>query len=162
MKQFMLILTLLLAVPGICLAHSTQGKVKVPLTKQALGIDDIAYYTERFITREKYKDAYEISRNRFYLKDFKTIEQENNTAEVFFTVMDMKEKERMFDDSMIFKMTDDGRWINTEAPEDEIYTYVDKKGFMQKYGVPAGLIGLAVYGVGSFAWRSIKRRRATA
>lgn len=159
MKRLVLIFMLITIVPEFSPAHSTKGKTKVPLTKETLNIDDVAYYTESFVTRKKYKEKFEKSGNRFYVYEFKELKQDHDRAEVFFRVMDMKEKDRIFDDSMVFSQNRDGVWRNIEAPEDKVYTYVTDKGVMRKYIVPVSLACLVLYGLGSSLYRYVRDRK---
>ena len=160
MKHVLLIMMLCLVTPGLAIAHSTKGKTKVPLTKNVLGVDDVAYYMERYVTKTKYKDRFKISKNRFYVRKFNEIKQDGKTAEVFFTVLDMKEKDGFFDDSMVFKRDNNGGWINMEAPNDEVYTYIGTKVYYaKKYGVGVSLGGLALCGLGGFFFRFAKKRK---
>lgn len=47
-------------------AHSTKGRVKVPLNKDKLTINDIAYFAESYVHRHLYNDKYKKTKKRFY------------------------------------------------------------------------------------------------
>ena len=160
MKRIIWIMLLCLVIPGLATAHSTKGKIKVPLAKKVLGVDDVAYYIERYVNKTKYKDRFKISKNRFFVWEFYNIRQDENFAEVFFKVSDQKKKDGMFDDFMVFKRNENGGWINTEAPEDKVYTYISKKAYyVEKYGFPASMLVVALSGIVVLAFHFTRKRK---
>ena len=130
-------------------AHSTKGRIKILLGKDVIAVDDMAYYIEPYVHRKKYKGKYKKSKNRFYVKDFIKVEQKEESADVFFTVLDVKEN-RTFEDSMAFARNRDGTWshIDEEGTKiAQVYTYVDKKGYYyKKYVFPGSCAGIVLAG----------------
>jgi hypothetical protein len=138
-------------------AHSTAGRIRVLLEKEKPEVDDLAYFVEAYVNKEKYRHQYKRFKNRFAVKDFNRIEQAGNRAEIFFTVLDFKEKNRTFPDSMIFERERDGRWIYMEKASAGIpvYTYVNKKRYyIEKYSVVFGPIIVVIVSV---AWIFVRR-----
>ena len=130
-------------------AHSTKGRIKIFLKKNIITVDDMAYYIEPYVHRKKYKGKYKKSKNRFYVRDFIKVEQKNGSADVFFTVLDVKEN-RTFEDSMAFTRNRDGTWLHIDEEGTKIaqvYTYVDKKGYYyKKYVLPGSCAGIVLAG----------------
>ena len=140
MKKSILLLLALMFLFGTVTAadaHSTKGRKKVFLKKDIITTDDMAYYIESYIHRKKYKHLYKESENRFYIKDFLEVKQKDGTAEVFFTVLDVKNN-RVFGDFMSFKKGNDGIWLHVDTNNNtkKVYTYVSKKGYYAKYMEP--------------------------
>jgi hypothetical protein len=134
--------------------------VKIPLTKETLTADDLAYYTEYYVHKEKYKDHYEHNKNRFYVKMFQSVKQSGGKAEVFFTVLDFRKKSD-FDDSMTFVRNRDGLWSHVDDGGKEIaavYTYVPKFAYYSgKYAWSGFGAGLILFG-GLLAFRRLRKR----
>jgi hypothetical protein len=128
------------------LAHSTKGRIKIPLKKASIMIDDIAYFAESYVHRQLYKNWFEKSKRRFYVRDFIAVEQNGDRAKVRFTVLDNKEKST-FEDKMVIERDKDGIWYF--RPKDggervEIYTYVRKWGYYYNtYVLPISIVGIA-------------------
>lgn len=145
-KIVMLCLGLILGFQAQAQAHSTKGRIKIPLEKQILEIDDIAYFFESYVHRELYRDKYEKPDKRFYVNQFLEIKQQGNQARVLFRTLDFKEKTK-FDDQVTLHRLDSGSWV-LKVPgkaDVEIYTYVKKFGYYyKKYVVPVCLAGLAL------------------
>ncbi len=143
-------------------AHSTKGRMKILLEKDVITVDDMAYYIEPYVHRKKYKGEYEKSKNRFYVKDFIKVEQKDGSADVFFTVLDVKEN-RNFGDSMAFARNRDGTWshIDEEGTKiAQVYTYVDKKGYYyKKYVLPGSCAGIVLAGGVLIFFRIRKRSK---
>jgi hypothetical protein len=155
------LMPLVLAAPS--LAHSTKGRIRIPLEKVALTIDDVAYFCESYVHREFYRDRFEPNQRRFYVKAFMRIDQEGPVATVHFLTLDVKEK-RDFPDQMQIRRGADGVWTYTPAAGGEpvpLYTYVTKWGhYYQTYILPLSAAGIvlaaAVFGLLRFGRR---RRR---
>jgi hypothetical protein len=129
-------------------AHSTAGRIKVPLEKERLEVDDLAYFVEPYVNQEKYRDQYERFKNRFAVKEFDRVVQHGSRAEVFFTVLDFKEKNRTFPDSMVFERGEDGLWVyaGKEGDRQAVYTYVDKtRYYIEKYASGVSAVGLVLF-----------------
>ncbi len=138
-------------------AHSTKGRKKVFLEKDVITKDDMAYYIESYVHRKKYKDLYEKSSNRFYVEDFTKVEQKDKTADVFFTVLDVKNN-KIFKDSMHFEKNNNGIWTYMYKNKNmgQVYTYISIKDYYAKYTDPFywTLIALAS---GIFIFMKIKK-----
>jgi hypothetical protein len=143
-------------------AHSTKGRIKIPLDKTEVGIDDVAYFVESYVHRQLYKDRYAQSKRRFYVKEFVRVEQKDRQAVVRFIVLDLKEN-ASFPDAMTIERGTDGVWRyppeNGPAPV-EIYTYVMKWGYYYKrYVLPisAAGAGLALFFLAVLRLRNRKK-----
>ena len=140
-------------------ADSTKGRIKVPLKKSSVTVDDMAFYIEFYVHRKKYKELYEKSRNRFYLKDFIKVEQKEREADVFFTVLDVKEN-RSFEDSMSFTRANDGTWVYMDEKKknvEQVFTYVPKMTYYyNKYVLPVSCAGIILAG-GIFIFFRVRR-----
>lgn len=159
---------------GICLLivcisteaepHSTKGRIKIPLEKAVLEIDDVAYFFESYVHRQLYRDRYEQSRRRFYVKEFLRIDQDGPRATVHFLTLDVKEK-RDFPDRMHIRRGSDGVWTWTPAEGESpvaLYTYVRKWGYYyQKIILPVSAVGLVLTAV-FWVWLRFKRHQAVA
>ncbi|WP_319406540.1 hypothetical protein [uncultured Desulfosarcina sp.] len=162
-----LLLTAMIAmlVPATAAAHSTKGRLRIPLAKEAIVIDDVAYFVESYVHRELYKTRYAKSKNRFYVRDFIAVDQKGDEAEIRFVVLDNKEK-TTFPDAMRIRRNDDGVWTYLPQGSDmplEMYTYVQKWGFYyQRYIFPASAAGILVSGVLLFFLRRQKHSRKRA
>jgi hypothetical protein len=109
-------------------AHSTKGRVKAPLSKAEPGINDVAYFIESYVHRSLYSEAAGGRQERYYVKDFISINREGNRARIDFTVLDKKEN-RSFPETMTIERGADGVWIY--RPESggtpvEVFTFVKK------------------------------------
>ena len=140
-------------------AHSTKGRIKVPLKKSSVTVDDMAFYIESYVHRKKYKELYEKSRNRFYVRDFIKVEQKEKEADVFFTVLDVKEN-RSFEDSMSFTRANDGTWVYMDEKKknvEQVFTYVPKMTYYyNKYVLPVSCAGIILAG-GIFIFFRVRR-----
>jgi hypothetical protein len=149
---------------GPAQAHSTKGRKKVPLKKEILGIDDIAYFAESYVHRHLYKNRFEKPERRFYVKEFIAVEQEGSRARIRFIVLDLKEN-TTFEDVMTIVRGLDGSWYyqpDRDAKRVELYTYVKKWAYYYKtYVVPGSVAGITL-GLGSLGvLRARKRNKQT-
>ncbi len=153
------LMALMLAAPAW--AHSTKGRVRVPLQKAVLEIDDVAYFFESYVHQEFYRDRIEPSRRRFYVKKFLRIDQDGPIATVHFLTLDVKEK-RDFPDRMEIRRGNDDVWSYTPpaagAPV-PLYTYVTKWGYYyHKVVLPVSIAGILL-AAALFGWLRFVRRR---
>ncbi len=145
------------------LAHSTKGRIKAPLEKEAISIDDIAYFAESYVHRRLYHDNTRKTENRFFLKEFVALDRKGGTADIRFVVLD-KNKNTTFTDSLCIARGKNGVWHYQPPggePPIEIHTYAPKGAYYrEKYGT-RGFIAAGVLGCGLLvrAWY-MKRRRA--
>jgi hypothetical protein len=111
-------------------AHSTKGRVKVPLDKEVITVDDAAYFAESRVHRHLYDDKTRETQNRFFVKDFIGLAFKDGKAEVRFQVLDKKTNET-FEDSLTIARGENGIWLYRPsgggAPI-EVYTYVSRQG----------------------------------
>lgn len=116
----------LLILAGPVLAHSTAGRVKVPLDFKQPEVDDVAYFIESYVHRELYSDGTAGTENRFVVKDFIKVEQDKDTAVVRFVTLDKKDN-NSFEDSMALQRGSGGVWLyqpkNGGEPL-ELHTYI--------------------------------------
>jgi uncharacterized protein YsxB (DUF464 family) len=130
-------LFLMAGAPGV-LAHSTQGRIKVPLEKEMVTVDDAAYFIEAYVYRHLYTDKTSGTKDRFFVREFLGLEQDGQTAVVHFMVLD-KKTNAAFADKIEIRRAENGVW-HYQPPEGvapiEIYTYVLKGHYYrEKYGV---------------------------
>lgn len=146
-----LLLLLLLAGGAVrAQANENEGRIKIPLSREAVGIDDVAHFAESFVHRQLYKDRFAQSQRRFYVREFIGVEQTGEQADIRFIVLDMKEN-TTFSDSMRIYRGQDGVWRyrpdNGKGPV-EIYTFVMKWGYYyQRYLLPASVVGMVLASV---------------
>ncbi|MCG8642531.1 MAG: hypothetical protein MI862_22585 [Desulfobacterales bacterium] len=155
-----LIVLLVLSLTGTALSHSTKGRIKIPLDKKTLEIDDIAYFVESYVHRELYKGKFEKAEKRFYVNKFHNIKQDGNTAVINFRTLDNKTREK-FDDQMAIHRLDNGVWAykNGQEPR-EMYTYVLKTGYYyKKYVLPVSAAGIVIAIAFLAVYRTMKRRK---
>ncbi|NDY73621.1 hypothetical protein DO021_17900 [Desulfobacter hydrogenophilus] len=171
MKKIMLLcLALVLGFQAQVMAHSTKGRLKVPLDKEVLSIDDIAYFFESYVYREFYKGKYENPDKRFYVNKFLGVDQKGDHAVVRFRTLDISKKFRnkdikqgkgTFEDQAFMVRLPSGVWaidMQGKAPV-EMYTYVEKWGYYyKKYVMPVSVVGFAL-GVGTLALLRIRKRK---
>jgi len=142
-------------------AHSTKGRIRVPLKKAVLAIDDVAYFFESYVHRQLYKDRYEKSNRRFYVKKFVRIDQQGPQATVHFITLDIKEN-RDFPDTMQISRGVDTIWVYRPGGKDApvpLYTYVKKwEHYYRTYFVPALGAGVLVL-AGVLGWLLFFRRK---
>jgi hypothetical protein len=143
-------------------AHSTKGRIKIPLEKEKIGVDDVAYFVESYVHRELYKDRFEPSEKRFYVKEFVRVARDGPRADIHFIVLDVKEK-TTFPGVMTLQRDSDGTWRywakNATAPL-EVYTYVMKWGYYyQRYILPISMAGAGLALFLLVVLRLIKRRK---
>ena len=144
-------------------AHSTKGRVRVPLEKAVLEIDDVAYFFESYVHREFYKDRFEKSRHRFYVKKFLRIDQAGDRATVHFLTLDVKEKNDIPDKMTIYR-GEDGGWIYRPPDGNPIpvYTYITRwNHYYRKVVLPVSIAGVLVAGA-FLGWLRFGRRRRVA
>lgn len=171
-KIVILCLALVLGLQGMAMAHSTKGRMKVPLDKDQLAIDDIAYFFESYVYREFYKDKFEKPDKRFYVNQFLGVDQNGNHAVVRFRTLDMsqgfkakdiKQGKGIFEDKAAIVRLDSGVWA-IEVPGKkpvEMYTYVKKTSYYyKKYVMPVSIAGLAL-GVGILVLLRLKGKKGT-
>jgi hypothetical protein len=159
---FMLAAVLLAVGPSPVQAHSTKGRIKIPLEKEEIGVDDVAYFVESYVHRKLYKDRFVKHEKRFYVREFTTVEQHGNRAAIHFVVLDNKEK-TTFPDAMTVNRGADGVWrylpANVATPV-ELYTYVMKWGYYyQRYVLPISVVGAVLALFLLIFLRLIKRRK---
>ena len=153
---------LVLSFAGTALSHSTKGRIKIPLDKKTLEIDDIAYFVESYVHRDLYKGKFEKAEKRFYVNKFHNIKQNGNTAVIHFRTLDNKTKEK-FDDQMTRHRLDNGVWAykNGQEPR-EMYTYVLKTGYYyKKYVLPVSTAGIGIAITVLVIYRIMKRRKSS-
>lgn len=142
---FVVALTLLSGGFGSAMAHSTKSRIKVTLEKEMIGIDDVAYFAESYVHRHMYNDNTEGTKDRYYIKDFKGLDQNGGKAELRFVVLD-KKNNSSFDGSMSIERGLNGVWRftgkNGVEPVD-VTTYVPKgKYYWEKYSVGISAAGI--------------------
>ncbi|MBU1195042.1 MAG: hypothetical protein KKE62_04260 [Proteobacteria bacterium] len=140
-------------------AHSTQDRVKIPLDKDVLEIDDIAYFIESHVHRQFYNDRYEQAEKRFYVESFTRIEQLGDRADIYFKTLDVKTNDT-FDDKISILRMENGKWaMKTKGRTTEIYTYVTKSSYYYKtYIFPLAAVGVVLAGLEMIFLR-LKNRR---
>ena len=142
-------------------AHSTKGRIRIPLVKVVLTIDDVAYFFESYVHRELYRDRFEKSQRRFYVKAFVRIDQDGPLATVHFLTLDVKEK-RDFPDRMQIRRGTDGVWTYTPPAGGDpvpLYTYVSKwSHYYQTYILPLSAGGMVI-AAALFGLLRVGRRR---
>ena len=162
-KILFLCLALFLVVVSVnpCQAHSTKGRIKVALNKDKLVINDIAYFAESYVHRHLYKDKYKKAEKRFYVNKFINIEQNKNSAVIYFKTLDVKTK-NIFKDQMTITRLKNGHWVFTPQDSKEalkMFTYIKKSSYYyNKYVMPISAAGLALAILG-FALLRIKKRK---
>jgi hypothetical protein len=141
-------------------AHSTVGKIKVPLNKDTLTIDNLAFFTESYVHRYLYKDKYEPSKSRFYVSTFTNVTQENDKAVLLFVTFDKKENSR-FDESLTFFRQKNGQWMyapeNADTPLEVFHFITKTEYYSRKSIVPAGI--LMVVAIGFLVMQRRKKKR---
>ncbi len=138
---------LVLTVSQVC-AHSTKGRIKVPLDKAVIDVDDVAYFAESFVYRQLYNDNTRETQNRFFIREFTGIDCKNGTAQVSFVVLDKKNND-IFNDTLDFKRDKNKIWYyhppGSFQPI-EIFTYVPKNSYyLKKYGLFISMAAVAVF-----------------
>lgn len=116
----------LLLLAGPVLAHSTAGRVKVPLDFKQPEVDDVAYFIESYVHRELYSDGTAGTENRFVVKNFNGLEMNGDRLVVRFTTLD-KKGNASFDDSMTLLRGKDDVWRfepKNGGAALEVYTYI--------------------------------------
>ena len=149
---------------GIAYAHSTEGRVKVPLDQANPTYDDFAYFIEPYVNQEKYKGVHKPHTGRFYPmdNDEMTFETTGREALATFEVLDVRGDKR-FMDTMRFVRGDDGIWryMEAEGGPREVYTYIPRSSYiMGTYIQPAAMIGLPLLLVFLVVLRLKKKRNA--
>lgn len=161
-KRLCLVLALVILTQVQARAHSTKGRIKIPLTKAVLEIDDIAYFTESYVHRVMYADRFEKAKKRFYVNTFLDIRQVGKKAVIRFRTLDFKEKKK-FEDQITLHRADGGQWVLKRPGQEPVpvYTYVKKTGYYyQKYVVPVSWAGLAL-GLGVLGVLRFRKRGKT-
>ncbi len=169
---FLFCLVLVFGFQSQAMAHSTKGRMRVPLEKEVLTIDDIAYFFESYVHREFYKGKFERPEKRFYVNTFLGVDQQGDRAIVRFKTLDMskgfkakdiKQGKGIFEDHATIVRLDSGIWafeVPGKTPV-EMYTYVKKTAYYyKKYVMPVSIAGLAL-GVGILALLRLKKRKIT-
>ncbi len=134
---------------GVVAAHSTKGLMKAPLKKDALTVNDVAFFVESFVMRELYNDK----NFRFIVKDFVSVKQEGRKAVVDFEVFDKKDN-RSFPEKMEIAQGTDGVWSYTPKGGEPVamFTFVSKGsqaggGSLQELLMGGFALAAAVLGV---------------
>lgn len=162
-RAAILLLTATIMVGGAVAAHahSTKGRIKIPLKKAVLSIDDVAYFVESYVHRRLYKDRFARSKRRFYVKEFVQVDQNGSRAEIRFIVLDMK-NHATFTDAMNIYRGEGGIWRyrpGNESVPVELYTYVMKWGYYyQRYMIPVSAAGIVI-AVVFLVWLRIRNRK---
>ena len=165
-KILLLCLTLFFVIVSVnpCQAHSTKGRIKVALDKDKLVINDIAYFAESYVHRHLYKDKYKKAEKRFYVNKFINIEQNKESAVIYFKTLDVKTK-NIFKDQITITRLKNGKWVfNPQNSKEtiEMFTYIKKSTYYyNKYVLPMSATGLALGLLGFGLLRIKKRKTAT-
>ncbi len=137
-------LLLLSADHQAALAHSTEGRIKVPLDWAKPTYDHFAYFIEPHVNREFYKGRHQPYMGRFYVVDFHRVEHSKNTAKVHFVVLDVRSNAR-FDDHMSFTRAEQGGWqyLDAEDQTHDVFTFIPEwQHFLQQHVQPTAMVGL--------------------
>ena len=155
-----LVVLLVLLLAGTALSHSTKNRIKIPLTKKTLEIDDIAYFVESYVHRDLYRGKFEKVDKRFYVNKFLKIEQAGGKAVIHFKILDNKNK-TYFNDKMTIHRLDNGVWAyKNDLETREMYTYVLKTGYYyKKYVLPVSAAGIVIAITVLVVYRTMKRRK---
>lgn len=145
-------------------AHSTKGRVKAPLSKAEIGINDVAYFVESYVHRSLYSEREGGRQERYYVKDFISIKREGARARIDFTVLDKKDS-RSFPGTMTIQRGGDGVW--RYRPESggaavEVFTFVKKGALTSREEKAALSITGFVAAAGLIAVIRNRRRKKTA
>lgn len=165
MKTAMIVtlcLALVLLVSGTSRAHSTKGRLKIDLALEQPTVNDFAYFMESYVNKELYRGKFDKWENRFYVKDFKSVELKGNKAVVSFIRLDAKEKADA-DQSMTFTREKDGVWYYypDSGERVKVYTFVMKWAYYyQTYVLPFSIPGLIV-SMGVLGVLYFRRKRQT-
>lgn len=155
---------MMVLIPADGNAHSTAGRIRVPLDEPKPGIDDVAFFIESHVHRERFQDTHEKPDRRFYVRDFTAIDQTGDKAVVHFTVLDNKTR-KVFPDSMTIERGQDGVWEYRQPGKTEpvkLYTYVMKWAYYyQRYVIPAGFTGIGMALLLLFRLRYTRKRLAS-
>jgi len=142
---------------GTASAHSTKGRIKVPLDQETIAIDDVAYFVESHVHRQLYDDRTPETRNRFFVNEFIKLNLQGPTAEVHFRVLD-KKTNIQFNESLRLSRNTNGIW-QYQPPDGaapvELHTFVTRGAYYwSKYGTRirigtailcCGLTALVIY-----------------
>lgn len=157
-QAWILCLVILAAACAPALAHSTKGRMKVPLRKATLTIDDVAYFMESHVNRGLYDDGTNDTKNRFIVEEFIELTHGGNDAVVRFRVLD-KKSNTTFEDKLSIERHDSGVWQyhpDIGGPSLEVYTFVPRSAYLWRKQGPILLL-LAV--VGGCVWLGARLRR---
>ncbi len=153
-------LALVLLASGTSMAHSTKGRMKIDLALKQPTVNDFAFFMESYVNKELYRGKFDKWENRFYVKDFKSVDLKGNKAVVSFIRLDAKEKADV-DETMTFTREKDGIWYfyPDSGERVKVYTFVMKWAYYyQTYVLPFSIPGLIV-SVGVLGTLSFMRRR---
>jgi hypothetical protein len=141
-------------------AHDTSNRIKIPLDKDILEIDDIAYFIESHVHRQFYNDRYEQAEKRFYVDSFTKIEQLGDRADILFKTLDVKTND-IFDDRITIHRMENGKWaLKTKDRTLEMYTYVTKFSYYYKtYIFPLAAVGIVLAGLEMIFLRLKNRKK---
>ncbi len=143
------------------MAHSTQGRLKVDLKKDQPTVDDVAFYVESYVNREKYAQSGKVTKNRFIVDDFLRMDYAPGSATVTFRVLDKKEN-RKFEDTVVLKRTNKKRWINEADGDKVVYTFVNKALYNYTHYILPGLGVTALLASLSYLSTLLQKRRRLA
>ncbi|GAB6096244.1 hypothetical protein JCM14469_24970 [Desulfatiferula olefinivorans] len=149
-SSMLCLLVLIACLPTSALAHSTKGRVKVPLSLDRPGVDDVAFYVESCVHRTLYDDGTAGTKNRYVVDRFLGVDQAGDRLTVTFAVLDKKTNGTVDGDLTLLR-GEDGIWrhrLKGRVLPVEVHTYVTAGTYYwNAYGNVITLI-LGVSGVG--------------
>ncbi|ABA88130.1 type IV pilus biogenesis protein PihB [Syntrophotalea carbinolica DSM 2380] len=144
----LLLFLFLLGGSAVCAqANETKGRIRIPLSRGTIGIDDVAFFAKSYVHRQMYRERYADSKGRFYITQFLGVDQKGKEADIRFIVLDVK-RNNEFPASMSISRGGDGVWRYRSENGNvsvEIYTYVMKwTYYYQRYLLPVSASGLVL------------------
>jgi hypothetical protein len=151
-------------------AHSTKGRIKVPLDKPYITVDDVAYFAESYVYRHLFDDGTRRTRHRFFLREFigietgvSTIDVRRKAVDIHFVVLDKKDN-RVFNDYITIDQDKNGIWHYHPPggkPPVELFTYIPETTyFLQKYATVISAGGILCGGFVLIIIRRLKKGRS--
>jgi len=141
----LLLLFVLVFTAGTAQAHSTKGRIKVPLEKETIGVDDVAYFIESHVHKRMYSDNTESTKDRFVVSEFIGLTRNASKADVRFIVLDKRTNDT-FEGAITLERGENGVWCfpggnGLEAMD--VTTYVPKGAYYwEKYSVGISVSGI--------------------